>query len=493
MSMQEPVGSKRARPAGQQDAVEEGETMQQIPVGQMDAVQAAQPVEEVAPVEEEHQAPTTRYPIGADRERRLESEMQGDMELVFLGTASCVPGVTRGVSCTALRCVSDTWLFDCGEGTQIQLQRSRIRISRVKKIFITHAHGDHSFGLPGVLCLIGQSVQTERERLAGEGDVLEPIDIYGPEGTRDLVRAVVQLSYSKIVAPHRVHELKNVPFLHNRHIRAPSVPVVRTRFDSNYGEREGSRDIYPDSNGHYHLFTEEGITVKAAPLQHTVPCVGYVVTEHDRPGSLKPELVKSVVEANKIKLRSEMKGSYLKVYGKLKDLAMDEVYTFPDGTEVKGLDIVEPPKKGRKVVFMGDTCSGELIKPLAMGADVLVHEATNAFLPEIEGQRHLNYEQLERDTIYRGHSTPQMAGRFAAAIGAGRLLMTHFSPRYQGDDSLYSMKLMWRIEDQAREASGLNVNKNDVIAAWDQMSTAVPIPLHTTRAKKAEGTNSVQA
>jgi hypothetical protein len=64
---------------------------------------------------------------------------------------------------------------------------------------------------------------------------------------------------------------------------------------------------------------------------------------------------------------------------------------------------------------------------------------------------------------------------------------------YQGDDSLYSMKLMWRIEDQAREASGLDVNKNDVIAAWDQMSTVVPIPLHTTRAKKVEGANSVQA
>ena len=58
---------------------------------------------------------------------------------------------------------------------------------------------------------------------------IEPIDIYGPEGTRDLVRAVVQLTYSRVVAPHRIHELKNVPYLHGRSVRwAPTMPKVRT-------------------------------------------------------------------------------------------------------------------------------------------------------------------------------------------------------------------------------------------------------------------------
>jgi len=134
---------------------------------------------------------------------------------------------------------SDVWLFDCGESTQLQMQKSRVKPSRIKKIFLTHAHGDHSFGLPGVLCLIGQSTQEERElaKLASKGNLgnfeaPEPIDIYGPEGTRDLVRATIQLTYSRVVAPFRVHELKNVPYLHDKCVKwRPPQPSVRTRFD----------------------------------------------------------------------------------------------------------------------------------------------------------------------------------------------------------------------------------------------------------------------
>lgn len=69
-----------------------------------------------------------------------------------------------------------------------------------------------------------------------------------------------------------------------------------------------------------------------------------------------------------------------------------------------------------------------------------------------------------------------MAGRFAKKIRAKRLLLTHFSPRYCGDESIYSLKTMSMIEDQAREVSGLIHHKNDVIAAWDQMQINVKIP-----------------
>ena len=73
-----------------------------------------------------------------------------------------------------------------------------------------------------------------------------------------------------------------------------------------------------------------------------------------------------------------------------------------------------------------------------------------------------------------GHSTPQMAGRFARKINAKRLALTHFSPRYTGDDSEASMRTMWAIEDMAKDASGLT-GDNDVIAAWDLMNIPVPI------------------
>ncbi len=208
------------------------------------------------------------HPYGPLRDTRFaEESVTADVDLTFLGTASCVPSTTRGVSCIALRAESDVWLFDCGESTQLQMQKSKVRPSKIKKIFLTHAHGDHSFGLPGVLCLIGQSTQEEREAQGYYQTDLSPgsgkgyggvgpqaIDIYGPEGTRDLVRATIQLTYSRVVAPFRVHELKEVPYLHGKMMKwRPPLPNVRTRFDPYYGEQEGGLDIYPDEQGIYNL------------------------------------------------------------------------------------------------------------------------------------------------------------------------------------------------------------------------------------------------
>src|SRR5258708_35356460 len=73
------------------------------------------------------------------------------MKIVLLGTSSAVPTLTRGLSSTALIREGDVFLFDCGEGTQVQLMRSVIRRSRIHSIFIRHLHGDHLYGIAGLL------------------------------------------------------------------------------------------------------------------------------------------------------------------------------------------------------------------------------------------------------------------------------------------------------------------------------------------------------
>jgi len=137
----------------------------------------------------------------AERQAEL-AETASDLEITFLGTASCVPSVTRGVSCTALRYDGATYLFDAGEATQVQAQRTTlVKPGKVEAIFVTHLHGDHTFGLPGLLCLCGQ------DRDASD----QPIEIFGPEGLRAYVRASLQLTQSRVAAPHVIHELVGVP------------------------------------------------------------------------------------------------------------------------------------------------------------------------------------------------------------------------------------------------------------------------------------------
>ncbi len=420
----------------------------------------------------------SRFPTGSLRDTRFGEVESGEMEITFLGTASCIPTVTRGVSAVAMRYNRDVWLFDCGESTQRQLQNSRIRASRIKKIFLSHTHGDHCFGLPGVLCMLGQSTMDEREKSHLDGEEPVVVDIYGPEGVRDFVRAAMQLTYSRVTAPYRVHELKNVPMLHGRGCgKSPTIPHFDSKFDSQFGEREGGNDIYPNSKGIYDLTEENNLTVAAAPMQHTVPCVGFVVTENNRPGSLRIDKVSKLVHQNKLALQAlpENEGNYMKTFRILKDLGHGESFVFPDGVAVRGEDINEPIRPGRKIVIMGDTCSGRMIKDMATRADVLIHEATNSYFSDADNLKYKSYSQVERESFHHGHSTPQMAGRFAAEIEAKQLILTHFSPRYLGDASETSMKIMWNIEDMARSTSKL-LRPNDVIAAWDYMSVSVPLP-----------------
>lgn len=336
-----------------------------------------------------------------------------------------------------------------------------------------------------------------------------PIDIYGPEGLRVWLRVAIRYSVSRIVPPYRVHELMDIPmapewtearrnpgrfFFHlenagedggkwgvgNRGLAGDDpvswisrAPMIDLKPSSRFGEIPGGRDIFPiydhplSSGGApvWEVEDEGDVRVYAAPMSHGVPCVGYVVEEESKPGRLRPDLVEPIVKRNYNALREAGMKSPMKVMAIIKDLPEGGHFTFPDGTVLNQSDVVEPSRNGRKVVICGDTADARAMEKLAQSASLVIHEATNTFLAGVD--RDTNMKQVTKDAIIHGHSTPQMAGAFAKRVGAKRLVLNHFSPRYKGNQSLDSMSIMTRIEHQARKASDLPIES--VAAAWDLM------------------------
>jgi len=188
------------------------------------------------------------------------------------------------------------------------------------------------------------------------------------------------------------------------------------------------------------IYIDPIVSVSAAPILHSVPCVGYVVTEAPVPGKMDP--AKYIPELKRTKTPMAA----------MRRLQQGETVELADGTVLRGPE----RRPGRKVVILGDTYDPSPIIPLAEDADLLVHEATNAHLPRVDSatKEGDTCELVEQRAMSRGHSTPQMAGRFAKQIKARQLVLNHFSARYPGDDSEESQKIMHAIGKLAADELG---------------------------------------
>ncbi|KAF9055497.1 Metallo-hydrolase/oxidoreductase [Hymenopellis radicata] len=376
----------------------------------------------------------------------------GPINVTFLGTVSAAPTSTRRHSALTLRMGGDVWLFDCGEGTQTQLQRSSILMGGIEKIFITHTHGDHIFGLVPLMCALldgnGGAAEGEDPRLTQDGTA-RPLEIYGPLGTRAYIRNCLKYTYAALQESYVVHEL-----------RFPKDPRNDFTFLPPHRHELPGRNIEQE-DGVWHVYDDGVVSVSAAPIRHSVPCVGYVVKEAYLPGKIDPKLYIPAIKKA---------GDSFRLMSKLQ---RGETVKLSDGTVLQG----PAHRPGRKIVVLGDTYNPSKIAPLAMDADLLIHEATNAHLPdigiplyEVDGE---TFESVEKRAKSRGHSTPQMAGAFARTIRAKQLIMNHFSGRYAGDDDVNeeSMIVMDAIADLAKtEYDG------GVLCARDLMSYDVVVP-----------------
>jgi ribonuclease Z len=165
------------------------------------------------------------------------------VEVTFLGTSSGVPTRSRNVSSVALRLPQrgEVWLFDCGEGTQHQLLRSALKPSQLSRIFITHMHGDHVFGLPGLLATCGMAGHATR------------IDLYGTAELEGYIRSAAQYTRTNFAYPVEVHTIE------------PGM-----------------------------IYEDEELSVSCLPLKHRIPAFGFSVSEKERPGRFDVERAASL-------------------------------------------------------------------------------------------------------------------------------------------------------------------------------------------------------
>jgi ribonuclease Z len=156
------------------------------------------------------------------------------MRIVLLGTSSAIPTLTRSLSSTALVRDGDVFLFDCGEGTQVQLMRSGVKRSRIHSIFIGHLHGDHLYGIAGLLSTM---------HLDGHDGT---VNVFGPEGIRNFLNAAFRTPDLQFKFSFRVQEFPR-----------------------------GFRGRVLDEDEYY---------VDALPLDHSIFCLGWRFQERTKPG-----------------------------------------------------------------------------------------------------------------------------------------------------------------------------------------------------------------
>ncbi|ABR53930.1 ribonuclease Z [Methanococcus vannielii SB] len=240
------------------------------------------------------------------------------MKLTFLGTGAAVPTKYRSHPSVALKFDGEIFLFDCGENTQRQIIFTDVSPMKINNIFISHLHGDHILGIPGLL----QSIAFQGRK--------KPLNIYGPPETKEMIKNMLKIGYHSIDYPINIHEAS---------IESPEMIIASSN----------------NSNGNnYEVYT--------FPVKHSVPSISYLFKQIK-----KPQMDIKKAETLGIEIGPDLK--------KLKDGFSIQL---KNGKVITPKDVTIPPKKGYCIGYSGDTIPidefGKFLK--YHGCNVLIHEAT---------------------------------------------------------------------------------------------------------------------
>lgn len=273
-------------------------------------------------------------------------------ELVILGNSSATPTINRFPSAQYLQMLDHHMLIDCGEGTQMQMQRYKIKKSKIKHIFISHIHADHMLGLPGLLFSMNLMKRQD------------PLHIYGPETLFEILDLFEKNTESAFC------------FEIIRHITSPA-----------------NKEL---------LFEDTTLKVYSIPLFHRIPTTGFLFEEQSR-------LLKLNVAACR---------KHHIPFTLYTDIKRGKDYVSADGTiHVPNKELTYPSAAPVKYAYCSDTAFNERVVENVMHVDLLYHEAT------------FMHDRLER-ALETGHSTALQAGLVARQAQVKKLIVGHFSSRY---------------------------------------------------------------
>lgn len=281
-----------------------------------------------------------------------------EFNINILGCGSALP-TTRHLATSQIVDLRDKlYMIDCGEGTQVQMRRMRVRFGRLAHIFISHLHGDHCFGLPGLISTLGM--------LGRIGELV----VHGPKEVETYLRPVMDL------------------FCRGMEFEVRFNPV--------------------DTRSHSLVMEDRSLSVYSIPLKHRIPTCGYLFAEKPK----EAHIIREMTDFYQVPVRC------------MKDIKQGQDYVTPEGEVVPNSRLTRPAAPPKRYAFCSDTAYNRSIIPIIEGADLLYHEATFA---ECDLAR-------AKETF---HSTARQAAEIARDAHVKRLVIGHYSARYEDLSELH--------------------------------------------------------
>ena len=282
-----------------------------------------------------------------------------DFYITILGSGAATPKRDRQCSAQIVNVAGFKMMLDCGEAAQHQIRAAHQRMQSIGHIFVSHLHGDHIFGLPGLLSTMHLCGRTE------------PLTVYSPKGLREAIELLFRVS-------------NTVP-----------------QYSINYVEIDVDHPV--------ELLRNNKCVVTAFPLDHSVPCYGYLIEENQPYYNIRKDAIVryslAPVDIQSIKAGAD--------------------YVTPDGMVVPNAELTLEKRPVIRYAYCCDTAYTENIIPVIEGVDLLCMESTFA-------------NDLASVATEKRHCTALQAAQTAQKAHVGQLLLTHFSARYNDVDPLLS-------------------------------------------------------